>query len=252
MMCERHTVRMLNLFELQQALQASILRDLVLPELQSAFYSSENLDVRFQVYAKGYELRALESLSDDFPHVKRLIGDGAFELLCKDFCRGSVSRYWSLAKWSQDFATFINAHSILVQHPYLHDLAKLEWALLQIDQYEDIDIPDLALLKDLTDAQQSKVRIHLYPHSIEIFSRWNIDEIRLERKIKEKETTLIILPSDQKIVSLSKNEIHLFNELKKGLSLSDLERQFEGLTTTQVEQMFFKFMKEKLIWKFTL
>lgn len=86
---------------------------------------------RLGIYNDGYFARLVECLRDDYPAVAYALGADVFEGVVRDYIRTHPSRSPSLNAYGADFPTFLCTRS----EPWVHwlvELARLEWALVQV------------------------------------------------------------------------------------------------------------------------
>lgn len=88
--------------------------------------ASERLDV----YRAGYVSRLVECLADDYPALKHLLGEDAFEALATAYVHAHPSRSPSLNAFGRALPGFVRG-SGTDGAPFASDLARLEWALVE-------------------------------------------------------------------------------------------------------------------------
>jgi hypothetical protein len=64
---------------------------------------------RLAVYARGYVLRLVDCLREEFPVLRRLVGDQVFDLFASAYIAGQPSRSYSLYGLGAGFADFLEA-----------------------------------------------------------------------------------------------------------------------------------------------
>lgn len=64
---------------------------------------------RFAIYAGGYRSRLLESLQNEFPALRRLVGDTVFELFARGYIAANPPRHFSLYDYGARFADHLEA-----------------------------------------------------------------------------------------------------------------------------------------------
>jgi hypothetical protein len=85
---------------------------------------------RLGVYRSGYRARLVECLADDYPAVKHLLGDDAFEALVLRYVDAHPSRSPSLNGFGRSMPAFARSSGI-EGASFVSDLARLEWALVE-------------------------------------------------------------------------------------------------------------------------
>jgi hypothetical protein len=86
---------------------------------------------RLAIYHEGYYARLHECLLDDYPAVAYALGDDSFSGLAQAYVDQQPSRSPSLNRFGQGFAQFCRAR----EEPwaaFASDLARLEWALVEV------------------------------------------------------------------------------------------------------------------------
>jgi hypothetical protein len=86
---------------------------------------------RLRIYSDGYVARLVECLLDDYPALAHALGDETFEALCRDYIAEHPSRSRSLNGFGQAMAAFC-AERAETWAPCAADLARLEWALVEV------------------------------------------------------------------------------------------------------------------------
>lgn len=87
---------------------------------------------RLELYHRQYWYRLLDSLAEDFPGLRRLLGDEPFWRLIEAYVEATPSRSFTLRHLGGRLAEFTDAHPDVVPHPvHAADLARLEYALCE-------------------------------------------------------------------------------------------------------------------------
>ncbi len=92
---------------------------------------------RLDVYANMYFYRLLECLGEDFPRVQAAVGGDRFHNLVTDYLLAHPSEQPSLRFLGRRLPRFLEAHALAREFPYLPDLARLDWARVEV-----FDAPD--------------------------------------------------------------------------------------------------------------
>jgi hypothetical protein len=80
---------------------------------------------RLAAYWNAYRLRLIESLGEDYDHLKALLGDEDFETLILDYIAAHPSRQRSIRWVGQHLPEFLRQR----RQPFLAELASFEWSL---------------------------------------------------------------------------------------------------------------------------
>ena len=118
------------------ALESEDLSFLVRPDARLG--STERLDV----YADMYFYRLRDCLAEDFPKVAAWIGEARFHNLVTDYLLAQPPTHFSLRELGRALPDFLDAHALSGELPALADLARLEWA--RVDVFDDADATPLS------------------------------------------------------------------------------------------------------------
>jgi len=149
----------------------------IAPDLAAAVEPSSTLDsaARIRVYADAYFSRLLNVLREDFPRLSTLLGPERFEELARAYLRSHPSGHPSVRHLGRAMAGFVERRTDLP--PYLADLARLEWAR--------IEVFDAADTVPLTADALRAVRAEDWPHiylipipALQVFrASWPVHEL---------------------------------------------------------------------------
>ncbi len=131
---------------------------------------------RLDVYADQYFYRLLDCLTEDFPAVRAVIGEVRFHNLVTDYLLAHPSTHPSLRFAGQHLAPFLTTHGLRDRWPFLGDLARFEWTLL--DAFDAPDATPLAEadLAALPVGEWARLRIRLVPSCRLVELEWLVDE----------------------------------------------------------------------------
>jgi hypothetical protein len=90
---------------------------------------------RVEIYRQGYYLRLIDILSREFSVLKTLLGEAAFEALCKDYIDSHPSTHFSVRTYGRHMVQYLS--SLPTVTPLQIELAEFEWAFGKV-----IDGPD--------------------------------------------------------------------------------------------------------------
>jgi hypothetical protein len=97
---------------------------------------------RVEIYGHQYPARMYESLSDDYPKLLAVLGEGEFGELTQAYMRTNPSQYADLGRFGQKLEEFLRTHQHAGARADLADLARLEWA--RAECFLEADAPVLA------------------------------------------------------------------------------------------------------------
>jgi hypothetical protein len=169
---------MTRLLELQRRFQAALLEeeDAGLEELTAA----EGLGPasRLRIHRNNVRLLLIETLRSNFPATCRMVGEEFFSGAALKFIRAQPPRQPRLAEYGAAFASFLAGFAPAAALPWLADLARLEWAMLECQEAEDA--PALAAfgLAGLPTERIPHLRFVAHPACRLLASAWPVDRIR--------------------------------------------------------------------------
>jgi len=87
---------------------------------------------RLAIYRRGYFARLTECLADDFPALMSALGDQEFKALCKNYIAAHPSGSPSLNAFGRLLPDFLLQQTGLELAQFYSELARLEWALVEV------------------------------------------------------------------------------------------------------------------------
>lgn len=100
---------------------------------------------RLDIYANMYFFRIRDTISEDFAAVGAVVGAANFHNLITDYLVAHPPSHFSLRYAGAHLCDFLSEHALSRRWPYLADLARLEWAIV-----DAFDAPDAAVLQTAT------------------------------------------------------------------------------------------------------
>jgi hypothetical protein len=91
--------------------------------------SKADIDTLLGVYRHGYAARLVEVLGNDFPALKGLLGEAAFECMARAYLAAHPSRGFSVRSFGNALVEFLGATPRYSERPALADMAAFEAAL---------------------------------------------------------------------------------------------------------------------------
>ena len=85
---------------------------------------------RLEIYSRSYWYRALDSLYDDFPGLRAVLGQQAFHRLSRAYVAECPSRSFTLRNLGERLAGWLqrNPQYAGIRHALALDMVRLEWA----------------------------------------------------------------------------------------------------------------------------
>jgi Putative DNA-binding domain len=91
---------------------------------------------RFEIYRRGYYARLVECLADDYPALQHALGEESFDSICRTYIARFPSHGPSLNAFGRHMPVFCGDPDVLsalsVPPGFAADLAKLEWAIVEV------------------------------------------------------------------------------------------------------------------------
>jgi len=136
---------------------------------------------RLEIYARQYWFRVLDSLIEDYPGVRAILGAAKFDSLIEAYLVKFPSRSHTLRNLGNRFPAFLTRHASLqnARGRAAADMARLEWA--KIEAFDEAELP---LLQPETLAAGRMPRIRVQPHLRLLSLSYPVDEwlVKLNRE----------------------------------------------------------------------
>lgn len=142
---------------------------------------------RLEIYNRQYWFRVLGALSEDFPALRSVVGDRAFEAMSVAYLTAHPSRSFSLRNLGSHFAEWLqkNPHYAGRRARLAQDVARMEWAFVEAfdgAQREPLTLNDISIL-------DGDSRLSLQPHLQLIELEFPVDDLVLHLHKNEKRQT---------------------------------------------------------------
>jgi hypothetical protein len=96
---------------------------------------------QLEIYREQFWLRHTASLVEDFPGVGGILGQAEWEQLVEGYLAAEPPRSWTLRDLGRGFPEHVASRQGLSHHALCRDMARLEWAFIEL-----FDAPDAAPL----------------------------------------------------------------------------------------------------------
>jgi len=146
-----------NLAALQNDWQTALLH----PDGQSTGLTPQTA-ARFELYQRNVMLSLTEVLIETFPVTMMLVSEESFRQLVAPFIRSHPPRQPVLSAYGADFPSFIAAHPVINQVPYLADVARLEWQ--RVATYHAVQSASLSLAEFAQNLNEGRTTLAPQPH----------------------------------------------------------------------------------------
>ncbi len=133
---------------------------------------------RLQIYRNNTLLLLTEALKSNFPATYRIVDGRFFAYAAAKFIPRHLPRQPRLAEYGAEFPQFLTDFAPASNLPWLADLARLEWSMLECQ--EAIDAPALtpADLQGQRPDALPQIRLARHPACRLLASAWPVDAIR--------------------------------------------------------------------------
>jgi hypothetical protein len=132
---------------------------------------------RVDIYADMYFYRLRDCLKDDFPAVCAVVGERDFHNLITDYLLAHPPSHFSLRQAGRHLPAFVREHPLSASWPYLGDLARFEWSILEAFDAADAPPLELAALTAITAEQWPELRFELTPSLQLLALSWPVRDI---------------------------------------------------------------------------
>ncbi|OGQ21429.1 MAG: hypothetical protein A3I05_09055 [Deltaproteobacteria bacterium RIFCSPLOWO2_02_FULL_44_10] len=225
--------------------QAAI-RKLALCELPIQGDHRLSAEERLDIYAQMYFFRLLNCLQEDFPAVRAFLGSESFAHVVANYVGSFPSEHWSLRYAGARLPDFLKSTEYHQISPFLSDLARFEWQLLDV-----IDAPDAKLLSqnrlaEISPEMWEKIKFSLLPSCRLLSLSWEtaplyeglrpslgstVEKEEIMTPVKQEVTYLIWRPQfDVKYRVVDGLEHELLALLHNGVTFGELcEKAYDAL-----------------------
>jgi Putative DNA-binding domain len=130
---------------------------------------------RLDIYADMYRTRLVDVLREDFPRVLAILGDEEFQALAYRYLARHRSAHPSVRYVGRRFDDFLAGETGGL--PFLADLARLEWARVEVFDAPDAEPLRLSDLESLPAADWPTLRLRPIPACLVVECAWPVHTI---------------------------------------------------------------------------
>ena len=161
-----------------QATFGSALRDNQTTGIWALFREPQAVaERRFAAYRRNVIGNWRSALASTYPVLAQLVGAISFRELADQYIATYPSSSGDLNAYGDAMPTLLEASVLRDVSPYLPDIARLEWALLQAYGAADAADFDLAALAGVPAPAQAELRLNVWPAALLIDSPWPLADI---------------------------------------------------------------------------
>lgn len=191
---------------------------------------------RLDIYRRSYWSRVLDSFFEDFPGLRTVLGQRAFNRLAKAYLGELPSQSFSLRDLGSRLETWLLANPGYAgsKLPIALDMVRLEWA--RIEAYDAAALAPLGP-EDLVELGPDS-KLHLQPHIRLLKLRYPVDESNV-RALKPEPVCLAVhrMEFDVYYRRLDIGEFQILEALQRGSSLGEAVASLED-SSDRVEEWF--------------
>lgn len=142
---------------------------------------------RLAIYGDGYFARLTDCLGHNFPSLKNIVGEKAFERVIKNYLLKHPSRFRSVDEVGHRLAEFLASGSNDGGWKFLPDLARLEWACHQSFYADNGPAVDTAAWAKRTVEDWGRARLIFAPSTRWVALRWPVIDLWREEGLWPKD-----------------------------------------------------------------
>ncbi len=133
---------------------------------------------RIEIYANAYRSRLIECLRESYSALHTLLGDDAFERLCRAYIDSHTPHHYSVRWYGDRLATYLRGTAPYRDHPYLAELAEFEWRLME--SFDASDAPPVTVeeMSSIPPDRWPSLTFALHPSLRRLELAWNVAAIR--------------------------------------------------------------------------
>ena len=132
---------------------------------------------RLAIYRGNVVANAHKALANAYPIVQKIVGEGFFGGLAREYLRRHPSTGGDLNAFGERFADFVAAFPNTQDLPYLPDVARMEWLAHRAHYAGDAEAFDVRRLASLRSNAWDRLRPVLAPACTLFESRWPLARI---------------------------------------------------------------------------
>jgi hypothetical protein len=132
---------------------------------------------RFAAYRRNVIGNWRSALASTYPVLAQLLGPQRFRELADQYIATYPSASGDLNAYGAALASMLDASAWREALPYLSDIARLEWALLQAYGAADVPDFDFAALAAVPDAAQGALRLQIWSGAALLESPWPLADL---------------------------------------------------------------------------
>ncbi len=196
-----------------------------------------------EVYRNNYRGNLHDALAGAYPVIHRLVGDGFFRMLAKNYIAQHASRSGNLHHYGSELAAFMADFEPARQLAYLPDMARLEWAYHRAYLADDAAGLEFDRLATVAPEAYAALRWRLHPSCALIVTEHPVAAIWQAHQQGEPEEFNINMASggdsllvfrnglSTEIFSIEPGSLHWLAQLQQGIAMGAATEATLGVHT---------------------
>jgi hypothetical protein len=182
---------------------------------------------RLAVHTAGYPARVTESLREAFPATALILGDGSFASLGERYAAQLPAELRNLNDAGAALSAFLRSDPLGDRLPFLPDLARLEWAVVECFHSELTEPFDASVCAGWGMDDWAEARVEFQPGMALVRSAWPIRELR-EARHRERSAIDVDLTDRPDRVLVSRRGFEVAVETVEAIEALAIERLLAG------------------------
>ncbi len=168
------------------------------------------------IYRRQYWLRHVDSLLEDYPGVKHILGEDAFEAFCRAYLVAHPPHLPSLRDLGVDIVAFAERYPDFPEGKRAAALEMIRYEFAFVDLFDGADVPPLdpQKLQRLPADAWDRARIVLHPLLVRFRLEYPVHRLRLAAKADEAPPSTLPAPASIHLVLFRRGEVISFEELE--------------------------------------
>ncbi len=197
---------------------------------------------RLDIYAEAYFTRLLESFTADFEIIFKVVGEDVFSKLTADYLKAFPSTVPNISEVGSHMEVFLLGHEYSEDLPFLPELGRLEWAVIQTFYADEVPNLDGDSIKNIPESSWQNAEFVIDP-AVQLFEgKWPVDQLwnAIDDTELLKRIAAIASRPTYSLVSRRFGVVHveevngvkfyLLSLMKQGFCLGDICEKLAGLT----------------------
>lgn len=159
-----------------------------------------DVERRWAIYSSGFVARLVEALENDYPAVRRILGEGPFGSLTARYVRRFPPRSFDIGRTGDRLATFLEEDPLSAELPFLPDLARYEWALAEAFVAADSEPLAWSDLAALGPEAVADATFRLRPGTTLVRSSWPLVDLWGAQDLADEDVSIPLAPAPSTVL----------------------------------------------------